>query len=164
MDEALAAMSTEEIAAPADLEKRVRAYLAEHPEASWTSGRGARRRRPGPQVMTDAGLTFDEVLKLTAGKDLIRVGGREPQTIWLWDLGRSEENPSWPRYAVFSPRAEIWREASVVYWRCAYAVTQVDDVVLARRLARGMAAIWRLPLEVDLKPPHVVSAERRVVQ
>jgi hypothetical protein len=38
VDEALAAMSREEIVAPADLEERVRAYLAEHPEASWDEG------------------------------------------------------------------------------------------------------------------------------
>ena len=35
VEEALAAMAKEEIAAPADLEERVRAYLSEHPEASW---------------------------------------------------------------------------------------------------------------------------------
>ncbi len=35
VDEALAAMSKEEIAAPADLEERVRAYLREKPEAPW---------------------------------------------------------------------------------------------------------------------------------
>jgi hypothetical protein len=34
-EEALAAMSTKETAAPADLAERVRAYLAEHPEAPW---------------------------------------------------------------------------------------------------------------------------------
>jgi hypothetical protein len=33
--EALAAMSTEEIAHPADLEAQVRAYLEDHPAASW---------------------------------------------------------------------------------------------------------------------------------
>jgi len=35
VDAALATMSEEEIAAPADLVERVRAYLAEHPEAPW---------------------------------------------------------------------------------------------------------------------------------
>ncbi len=35
VDEALAAMSKDEIAAPEDLEERLRAHLIEHPEASW---------------------------------------------------------------------------------------------------------------------------------
>ena len=34
-EEALATMPREEIVAPADLAERVRAYLAEHPEAPW---------------------------------------------------------------------------------------------------------------------------------
>ena len=108
--------------------------------------------------MTAPGLlTFDDLLKLTAGKDLVRVGGDEPTTIWLRDLGRSEEDPSWPRYAVIWPKAQFWREGRTVYWMRAHAMTGVDDVVLARRLARGVAAIFDLPLEVDLKPPSVVQ-------
>ena len=107
--------------------------------------------------MTDAGLTFDDLLALPPGGfALVRVGGDEPTTIWLRDLGRSDEDPSWPRYIVIWPKAQFWREDSVVYWMMPHATKGVDDVVLARRLARDVAAIFDLPLEVSLKRPSVV--------
>ncbi len=42
MNEALAAMSREEIAAPADLKEQVHAYFAEHPTLSWVEAVQAR--------------------------------------------------------------------------------------------------------------------------